>query len=174
MSSNTIYTIGYLDYANDKFVSSKNVYTDIISASYDLNYTIQSIIFKKFDVLLPHKFTFIPKNEKANCTNDLKLEYGKYLLINKNEYTIDIYLKKEKKGYVYNSSENIHVFKFLINEHISGEPQAKAFNLDTDELKIQFEHELEAEPEVVEILLNNNYDNLIKELTEKIQKFKTD
>jgi len=168
-----LYTIGYTDLSTNYFITSKNIYTDIVSAAYDMNYTIQTTILKKFDVLLPHKFTYVPNNEKVSVSNELKLEYSKSLLINKNEYVIDIYLKKEKKGYIYNSNDNLHIFKFFINEHQQGEPKEKAFNNDTEDQNIQFDN-VELEPEVLEVVLNNNHENLIKELREKIKKFKKD
>lgn len=169
-----LYTIGYMDFSTNNFITSKNTYTDIISATYDLNYTIQSTILKKFDVLLPHKFTYVPNEERVSVSNELKLEYSKSLILNKNEYIIDIYLKKEKKGYMYNSNDIVHIFKFFVNEHHQGEPKEQAFSTET-ELNIQFDNvELELEPEVLEVVINNNHENLIRELREKIKKFKKD
>lgn len=169
--SNQLFTIGYLDVTSNNFVASKNTYTDIASAAYDINYTIQSTILKKFDVLLPNKFSFVPNNEQASFIDNIKLEYGKYLVIHKNEYIIDIYLKKEKKGYIYNSNENEHVLKFFINEHTLGENEKIAFS---EEINIKLENIEDIETDVVEVLLNNNHENLIKELREKIKKYKKD
>lgn len=161
MNGNTfIYTIGYLDCIKNEILSSENVYEDLSTAIYDINYKILEILASTFDINVQNKFLFLKDNEKNHVKNNLKIDDTKSILFVKIDKVIDIYLCEKKSGYIYNSENIRHYFKFYINKHL----------LDLDNT---------SEITDSNVILNypiepSNFknDDLMKELAEKLKRIK--
>lgn len=111
------YTIGYIDFETNALSSSENLYEDITLAAYDLNFTVCDLILKKYDILLRNSFLFVCNDSLKHSINTVKISSNKSIVTEKKGLELDIYLLNEKKGYIYNGQEKVHVYKFFINKH---------------------------------------------------------
>lgn len=111
------YTIGYIDFEKNSLISSDNLYIDLSIAAYDLNFTISDLILKKYDILLRNSFLFVCKDELKDSINNVKINKDINIVTEKKGMEIDIFFINEKKGYIYNSMNRNHIYKFFINKH---------------------------------------------------------
>lgn len=182
-TDNLIYTIGYVDYINNEISSSENVYNLFSSAIYDINYRILEIIEVKFDLNIQNKYLF---SEEKLCEkflkNKLNIDNKKSLLFIRTDKTIDIYLCETNKGYVYNSEDIRHYYKFYINKHhcdfFNEDNDCNKENLNENNSLLFLKSPLQLLPDLLPQTLqpkenkrNHNID-LINELKEKLKELK--
>jgi hypothetical protein len=202
------YTVGYIDFETYSLKVSENLYKDISVAAYDLNFTISDIILKKYDILLRNSYIFVCKEERKDSVNTLKLSKDTSLLIKKKDLEIDIHILNEKKGYIYNTNNTNHVYKFFIKKHndnliLKQDPfevtqlfdECELIDIkDQNQIPESSEEKVNEEEIVSDIIdkktteitftskqdllvlenwLNKN-DSFVKELTEKVKKYKVD
>lgn len=161
MNGNTfIYTIGYLDCIKNEILSSENVYEDLSTAIYDINYKILEILASTFDINVQNKFLFLKDNDKNHVKNNLKIDDTKSILFVKIDKVIDIYLCEKKNGYIYNSENIRHYFKFYINKHL----------LDLDNTSEITDNNIILNYPIEPSNFKN--DDLMKELAEKLKRIK--
>lgn len=105
----------YIDYTNDELKYSERTYSDLESAKYDLNFVIGCFIHDNYDVFLSDEYMYInnPLNVKINIIQTIKLKTQELMFI-KNGLVIDIYIKNTQKGYIYNKTNEKHIYKFSI------------------------------------------------------------
>lgn len=201
------YTIGYFDFGTNTLKSSENLYTDISVAAYDLNFTISELILKKYDILLRNSFLFVCKDEFKDSVNNIKINKDVNIVTEKKGLEINIFFINEKKGYIYNTNNKEHVYKFFINKHNHmNESLIKPFEvkessslnekdddtkniekvlLTSNKIKLSKEYTtpelstlVEQDEDKEEIIMVENWlnknDIFVKELSEKIKKYKVD
>lgn len=130
------YTIGYIDFQTRSLKASENLYEDITLAAYDLNFTVSDLVLKKYDILLRNSFLFVCKNELKDSFNNVKISKDSSIVTEKKGLELDIYLLTEKKGYIYNGQEKVHIYKFYIQKHVAGSLNKEPFEASS---KIPFE-----------------------------------
>jgi hypothetical protein len=123
---------------------------------------IEEKIYINFGVSLEKKYLF---SEIQNVSeNKITTAENNSILIIKNTDTIDIYLCKVSRGYIYNTKKLVHYYKFFINNHTFYE-EASISKIPSPKLKAKLESR---KIKHQEFSLRN--DNLIKELKEKLEK----
>lgn len=115
MSLEEVKTVGYLNVLSNDLSCSEIIYRTRKEAIDAINKEISEKILACFGVTLEKKYMF---SEIQNVSeNRITTKENNSILLIKNTDTIDVYLCKINRGYIYNSQHLIHYFKFFINNH---------------------------------------------------------
>ena len=120
MTSPYNYIGGYYDYKNDTIINLKNLYYDLKTIKYEINTTIRSMVYSNFNVELGSECLYIiepMRTTPISYKQEIKCPNNDIIIISKNseKNTIDIYKKQINKGYIYNSKNTQHVYKFFLS-----------------------------------------------------------
>lgn len=117
-NSETVYTIGYIDYINNKFVSCDDIRPTLSLAIEDINYKILQLISENFDIHIQNKYLF-SQHKTSFVENKIKINnLNSIFIVHNDGETMDVFYSHTINGYVYNSKNLIHYYKFYINKHI--------------------------------------------------------
>lgn len=175
MSTNIIFTNGYINYQTNEIISNEHVYITLDEAIYNINNYIIKIFYDLFDIFIETKSLFsfitIDNNNDNKCEKIIKISNGKILLIIKNKDSLDIYSKHINKGYIYNSENTKHLFKFFINRHCIFNPIKDVELSDAD---YNLTNNLNITPTIINTVnkVSKYNDELLSELKQAITKFK--
>ncbi len=115
MDNDVLYTTGYIDYIQNDIFSSKNIYKSFNNTMENINSIMTDIFISTFDLHPKNKYLFSSITNEGS--ENVRVDRDTNLVIIKRESTIDVYLTKKSRGYVYNKDMTMHYFKFFINTH---------------------------------------------------------
>jgi len=110
------------DYIKDEIVPLQQFQTNEDQIKYELNHKIQEVLNEAYNTKVRDEFLFIIRGSSAvsgaddandaNFTQELAISKNTSLIFTKKTYSINIYEKTLKKGYVYNSYSIRPLYKF--------------------------------------------------------------
>jgi hypothetical protein len=115
----------HFDYVKDEIVPLQQFQTNEDQIKYELNHKIQELLNETYSVKVRDEFLFINNcgnlttpsdtegtEEADKFTQELPINKNTFLIFTKKAYSINIYEKTLRKGYIYNSYRVRPLYKF--------------------------------------------------------------